>query len=91
MHVVARTTGFQASFEGWLQTEDLVRFSSELAEICENMGQPGTAILSSAEPEVEIVLSSNRLGILSHPSPGSSLLHFVLESAQSNVLGGAYF
>ncbi|CAD1786724.1 hypothetical protein CPBF426_30260 [Xanthomonas arboricola pv. juglandis] len=62
VNVSARTTGFEGSFDAWLQTDDIVAFESELSLLYKNFGQPGTAALASAEPDIKIVLTIDRLG-----------------------------
>jgi hypothetical protein len=63
--VSVRVPGFDGNTEAWLQTHDVSRFLAELKVLDENVGQVGTATLASAEPDLEISFSMQRLGGIS--------------------------
>ena len=60
--VLVEVPGFAGKYEAWLQTDDLQRFSNELAQLHKNVGVPGQARLCSAEPDIDIQLSMDKLG-----------------------------
>jgi hypothetical protein len=65
VRVLAAVAGFEADFVAYLQGADLVRFRDSINAMYEVVGQPGEAVLGSAEPGVSIVLSMARLGGIS--------------------------
>ena len=62
VQVRASVPGFEADFEAWLQGSDLVRFATEVDGLYEAAGKPGSARLSSAEPDIFIELTMQALG-----------------------------
>jgi hypothetical protein len=91
VQVEASTGGFTANFEAWLQTVDLEHFAQELDAMYQTVGTPGTATLSSAEPDIFLELSMQRLGTISGSyklqgdggAGGSSALSGTFEADQS--------
>ncbi|KRH99694.1 hypothetical protein [Curvibacter sp. PAE-UM] len=78
--------GFDGEIEAWLQTDDLSRFAAELRALDENVGQPGSARLASAEPDIELVISTQRLGAIS----GRYRLESERREGVPTVLSGAF-
>ena len=69
-----------------MQTDDLSRFASELRVLNENVGHVGTATLASAEPDLELILSMQRLGGIS----GRYRLESERREGVPTVLSGAF-
>ncbi len=84
VQVVASAVGFAADFEAWLQTSDLERFAQELDAMYRSVGAPGTATLSSAEPNIYLEFSMQRLGGVT----GKYMLQGEAEAGGSSTLAG---
>ena len=54
--------GFRGEFVAWLQTRDIQRFRNELVTMYQSIGTPAKARLCSAEPDIDIELSSDWRG-----------------------------
>jgi hypothetical protein len=59
---VLETNGFVGDFEAWLQLGDLERFANEIGAMYESVGKSSTAVLASAEPDIQINLAMQSLG-----------------------------
>jgi len=57
-----RCNGFRGEFVAWLQTEDVQRFKSELMTMYQSVGTPARARLCSAEPDIDVELTSDTRG-----------------------------
>jgi len=86
VQVVASAGGFTADFEAWLQTTDLERFARGLDAMHRRVGAPGTATLSSAEPDIYLELSMQRLGGIA----GKYKLQAEAEAGGSSALSGSF-
>ena len=62
VRVLATVPGFEANFVAYLQGADLRRFRHSINAMYAAIGQPGEALLGSAEPGVSLALSMSRLG-----------------------------
>ena len=62
VQVVVGANGFRGDFEAWLQLGDLSRFRDELEDMHQCVGQRKSAVLASAEPDIEVRLDMQPLG-----------------------------
>ncbi len=62
VNLTVRCNGFRGDFVAWLQTEDVQRFKSELTTMLQSLGTPAKARLCSAEPDIDVELTSDRRG-----------------------------
>jgi hypothetical protein len=62
VQVVVGANGFRGDFEAWLQLADLSRFRDELEDMHQCVGQEKSAVLASAEPDIEVRLDMQQLG-----------------------------
>jgi hypothetical protein len=60
--VLVETNGFVGDFEAWLQLGDLERFANEIGAMYESVEKSSTAVLVSAEPDIQINLAMQSLG-----------------------------
>ena len=65
VQVTASAGRFTADFDAYLQTADLERFADELEALHRGVVTPALATLASAEPNVYVQLSMQRLGGIS--------------------------
>jgi hypothetical protein len=86
VQVQAVVPGFEGNCEAWLQSADLVRFESQIGAMYESVGLPGTATLASAEPDLEVVLTMQRMGGVS----GRYRLESERRDGVPTVLSGAF-
>jgi hypothetical protein len=54
--------GFRGEFVAWLQSQDVRRFSAELATMYGSVGTPATARLCSPEPDIDVELNMDVRG-----------------------------
>ena len=64
VQVVADTRRFNANFEAYIQSADLENFANQLRILHHNPGVVATASLASAEPNIFLQLTMQRLGII---------------------------
>jgi len=86
VQVLLQTNGFRGDFEAWLQLTDLVRFRDEIEEMYDCVGEQRSAILSSAEPDIDIRLESRRLGGIQ----GSYRLESERLNGEPTAISGAF-
>ncbi len=86
VRAIITTDGFAGDFEAQLQLADLERFDCEVGAMYDNVGQPLTAELSSAEPGVWLQLKMRNLGGV------ASAYRFECEdsSGASTMLSGSF-
>lgn len=64
VYVETSAGAFHGEFEAYLQLEDLRRFGQELDSMYDSPGDPKSASLGSAEPNILIELSAEPLGAI---------------------------
>jgi hypothetical protein len=62
VQVLVEVNGFSGDFEAWLQLGDLERFANEIGAMYESAGKSSSAVLVSAEPDIQINLAMQSLG-----------------------------
>jgi hypothetical protein len=86
VEVEARVAGFVGRYTAWLQLEDLKRFEHSLREMQNGLGRESKAALASAEPDLFVELTMNRLGHITG--------HYIFESERRDgvptTLSGAF-
>jgi hypothetical protein len=65
VQIEVRVSGFFGRYTAQLELEDLKRFAYELASMEDGLGWESKAALCSAEPDLSIELTMNRLGQIS--------------------------
>jgi hypothetical protein len=84
VQVIVSVTGFQGEFEAWLQLSDLT--ADEADAMYRSIGQTGTAVLQSAEPDIHLSLRMNTLGQIS----ATYMLESERPDGQPTALSGGF-